>query len=126
MPLPVSVFHPDTDVFLLVCVRSCWLYPVVDPLVRRFSVGSGYLQVFRALKHARVARLLAVGDNAPLPPPYGVPGPDDGDLVGGRDPEEEELIPQEDRASVPEKLAHLVLRKALVSHFTFFNRNNVV
>ena len=51
------------------------------------------------LKHARVARLLAVGDNAPLPPPYGVPGPDDGDLVGGRDPEEEELIPQEDIAS---------------------------
>ncbi len=90
----------------------------------RSFVGSASDRV--GLKHARVARLLAVGDNAPLPPPYGVPGPDDGDLVGGRDPEEEELIPQEGRASVPEKLAHLALRKALVSHFTFFNRNNVV
>lgn len=67
------------------------------------------------LKHARVARLLAVADNAPLPPPHGVPGPDDGDLVGGRDPDEEELIPIEDRATVSEKLAHLVLRKALES-----------
>ena len=44
---------------ILVCVRSCWLYPVVDPLVRRIRsfVGSAsdrtickFDYFFRALK----------------------------------------------------------------------------
>ena len=76
-----------------------------------------------ALETFRTNRLLAMGTNAPLPPPAGTPNPlDVDDLVDGRDADDELLISDEGTESVEEKKAHLILRRALVTHYTFLNK----
>ena len=129
------VFPYECDCFLHDCVRCVILHNILmwydgryvqpedDEHYGKARLSARKRTLLVALETFRTNRLLAMGNNAPLPPPAGTPNPlDVDDLVDGRDADDELLISDEGTEFVEEKKAHLILRRALVTHYTVLNK----